>query len=347
MNATYPVLLVGSVDLKSAREVFETTSRALGFALKRIPDGETGERSGWVVWQVPRLMSNEFLERQPDAHVNYSSTESNVPPMFRLRAGTDPASVRFAALGYAEAALASYEIFAQIKKSARIASHIRFQVCLPTPLAIIAPFIEPGSQRALEPAFEKRLLEELREICAKIPHDQLAIQWDCAAEFFVLELKAPVPFDDLRAGINERLARIGDAVPHAVELGYHFCYGDFKHAHFKEPTDTSLLVSVANDMFNEIHRPITWLHIPVPRKRDDDAYFAPLENLRLPRGTELFLGLIHFTDGLEGARRRIATATRHWQEFGIATECGMGRRPPGQTDALLEIHRRAAAGLAQ
>src|SRR5439155_15999924 len=44
------VHLVGSVPLKDARDVFETVSAALGDRLKRIPDGETGERSDWITW---------------------------------------------------------------------------------------------------------------------------------------------------------------------------------------------------------------------------------------------------------------------------------------------------------
>ena len=42
------VHLVGSVPLADARTVFETVSAALGPRLRRIPDGETGERSDWI-----------------------------------------------------------------------------------------------------------------------------------------------------------------------------------------------------------------------------------------------------------------------------------------------------------
>lgn len=48
----------------------------------------------------------------------------------------------------------------------------------------------------------------------------------------------------------------------------------------------------------------------VPRDRADDAYFSPLEGLRLQPGTVLSLGLIHYADGVEGTRRRMAAADR-------------------------------------
>jgi hypothetical protein len=44
--------------------------------------------------------------------------------------------------------------------------------------------------------------------------------------------------------------------------------------------------------------------MPVPRNRDDHAYFLPLHDLRISPETELFLGLVHDSDGTEGARRR-------------------------------------------
>ena len=47
------VHLVGSVPGESAAEVFEKVSAALGPHLKRIPDGETGERADWIVWLEP------------------------------------------------------------------------------------------------------------------------------------------------------------------------------------------------------------------------------------------------------------------------------------------------------
>jgi hypothetical protein len=50
-------------------------------------------------------------------------------------------------------------------------------------------------------------------------------------------------------------------------------------------------------------------------------------------------GLVHYTDGVEGARRRINAAEKYLPEFGIAAECGFGRRPSHQ-DAmrLIKLH---------
>ena len=80
----------------------------------------------------------------------------------------------------------------------------------------------------------------------------------------------------------------------------------------------------------------------IPRERTDDAYFAPLRELRLRSETRLYLGLVHYTDGIAGTRTRIAAAEKVVPDFGIATECGLGRRPPGTLAQLLRLHAEIA-----
>jgi hypothetical protein len=82
------------------------------------------------------------------------------------------------------------------------------------------------------------------------------------------------------------------------------------------------------------------MHMPVPAERDDDAFYAPLSALKLRPETELYLGLVHDTDGTEGTLRRIAAARRHVNDFGVATECGFGRRPAESVPALIDLHAK-------
>ena len=145
-------------------------------------------------------------------------------------------------------------------------------------------------------------------------------------------------------GIADRLAGLVDLVPADVEAGIHLCYGDSGHRHFCEPADARHLADVANGVSARARRPIDWIHMPVPKERDDDAYFAPLADLRLKPGCELYLGLVHMTGGLAGTRRRIAAAEKFVRDFGIATECGFGRRPADTIPDLFRQHLEAAEG---
>jgi ubiquinone/menaquinone biosynthesis C-methylase UbiE len=334
------VHLVGSIPLASTDAVFRTVASALGDRLRRLPDGETGPRSDWIVWQLPIFTAQRALDVVPPAPDSWRPL-----PRVRLADGARADSVRFEALGYAEAALSSYRVFARLKRDGVIPVACRFQVSLPTPLAPVCAFVVPEHQEALEPLYEERLLAELRLIVDEIPHDQLAVQWDTTFEFGMLEGVFPVWFADVKGGILERLLRLSRQVPGDVELGYHLCYGDAQHRHFTEPADAGRLVEIANALSASPGRGLDWIHLPVPRGRTDDAYYEPLRELRLRAETELYLGLIHHTDGLEGSARRMATAARFITDFGVATECGWGRRSPATIDALLDIHRTLAAPL--
>jgi SAM-dependent methyltransferase len=334
--------LVGSVPLASAEAVFRTVAAEIGDRLRRIPDGETGPRSDWIVWQLPVFTSRRELEVVPPGPDSWRPL-----PRVRLADGARADQIAFGALGYAEAAIASYRVFARLKRDGVIPVACRFQVCLPTPLAPIAAFVVPEHQPELERVYEDRLLDELALVLDEVPHEQLAIQWDTNFEFGMLEGVFPVWFGDAKSGILERLLRLARQVPSDVELGYHFCYGDVQHRHFKEPADAGRLVEVANALTASLGRSLNWIHLPVPRSRTDDAYYAPLAELRLRPETELYLGLVHHTDGAEGTRRRIEVAQRVVPTFGIATECGWGRRPPATIPELLRLHRELSSPVHQ
>lgn len=336
------VHLCGSVPLASAEDVFRTSAIHLGGLIRRMPDGETGERDNWVVWQLPKLQAHPDLETAPP------SDEYGPGLRVRPKPGVDPDSVTFGPLGYAEAAIASWEVFSRLRREGTIPPGVRFQVSLPTPIAVVAAFVG-GDQAELERAYEARILAELAEILDKVPIADLAVQWDTAVEFAVMEGVFPAWFgadeETQRAEIVKRLVRLGDAVPAGAELGYHLCYGDFGHRHFVEPADTSKLAAVATKVAAGLNRSLDWVHMPVPRDRDDDAYFHPLRDMTLQEGTTLYLGLVHNTDGTEGSLRRMAAARRAVPAFGIATECGMGRRPAEQIDDLLTLHATLAKSL--
>jgi hypothetical protein len=210
----------------------------------------------------------------------------------------------------------------------------------------------PSEQRAsVEPVYRDALFSELDRILAEIPHEDLAVQWDNAVEFQIIEnagysgMESVAPWwDDLWAGLTARAAEQAGRVPLDVEVGFHLCYGDLGEVHFVQPADTANLVRFANNLFAASPRPITWLHLPVPIERDDPEYFAPLRELQVPDGTELYLGLVHREDGADGARRRIRAAGAYAGRFGVATECGCGRAPADATEGLIRTHAEVARG---
>jgi len=331
--------LVGSVPMADAASVFETVGSILGPRIDRIPDGETGERIGWIRWQEKVASGHPDLEKEPTPSISDTGAARQ---RHRPRPGVAAEAIEFGPLGYAAAALASYRDFHRLKQAGKLPARARFLVSLPTPLAFFRNFISEPVQPVLERAYERRMLEELREIARAVPHDELAIQWDAAFEMIIIDKGIKTWMGDSRAAFAERLVRLGEAVPAGVDLVYHLCYGDIGHKHSIEPTTTANLADLSNRVAAGIKRPIQLIHMPVPRERDDAPYYEPLQDLRLAPETQLCLGLIHFTDGAEGTRRRMAMADRYAKGYAIATECGFGRRPPETVVPLLRLHAELA-----
>lgn len=335
------VHLVGSVPLRDAREVFTTVSGVLGPRLKRIPDGETGARSDWITWLEPAFANNTSLEKSNELFRVHATGTARV--RYKLRPGKDVRDVRFDNLFYGDIAAVSYAEFAKLKREGIVPKECRFQIDLVPAHSVIWLFLQDDLHQPLDPVYNEALKREIDKIAAMLPHDQIAIQFDVASAVFArLQRGEPNAYGNTRgemvASFAGILTGLANHVPAAIELLFHFCYGDSNHKHVVEPTDMGDMIDVANRLCADIGRTIQLIHMPVPRDRDDDAYFAPLARLRLKPETELSLGLVHYTDGAAGARKRLATAERYANSFSVATECGFGRRDPATIPDLLRIH---------
>jgi hypothetical protein len=99
------------------------------------------------------------------------------------------------------------------------------------------------------------------------------------------------------------------------------------------------MVSLANELVIHAGYKVSYIHVPVPIERDDDAFFAPFRTLALPTGCQPYLGLVHAKDGAAGALRRTQAAKKAVASFGIASECGLGRcKTPTEVRKLLDLH---------
>jgi hypothetical protein len=339
------VYLVGSVPLANEKEVFETVSEALGPHLLTLPDGETGERLDWITWLEPVFTDNPSLALSDEVF----QLHPGVPGRRRygLKPGIAIGSVTFDNLFYADIARRSYATFAELKRLGKIPAQVKFQVDLVPAHSVIWLFVRENLQSAVDPIYNDAVLREIDKIAASIPHGELAIQFDIASAVFArLERNQPGPYgatkEEMQENFSAIVVRLAERVPADVDLLFHFCYGDAGHRHVVEPSDMGDMVDYANRLALRLKRPITQIHMPVPHNRTDDAYFKPLSRLKLDLGTRLCLGLVHYTDGVEGTRRRIATAERYVQDFSIGTECGFGRRDPKTIAELLRIHAEVA-----
>ena len=330
--------------MASCEDVFREVSAVLGSLIDKLPDGETGERSRWIYFQRTMLENHPAMEIDPDAEPlklhQWDGVLLRETPLLRFRAGVDLSAVTFPT-GYEAAARESFAVFERLQQDGTVPPHVRFQVCLPTPMASGYMYVSPNAREAYLEVYMRSLLAALAAILEAVPAEKLAIQFDVCQEVLLFENYFPQRPDDYEQQVFEELATLGDAVPECVPMGYHLCYGSPYDQHLVMPKDAGVLARIMAGVFATTSRRVDFVHLPVPRDRTDDAYFAPLASVEVPQQTRLYLGLIHHDDEA-GDRRRIGAARKLVPAFGIATECGWGRTDPARVPGLLESHRRAA-----
>ena len=333
-----PIHLLGSIPLESSELVFDLVGACLGEQCSRIPDGETGERRNWIGWQLGLFAGQPALVQCSEKERDYQ-----LNPPFTFAEGQSYSKLEFGELGFAREAIRSYVLFEEKQKAGVLSGSARFLVAVPTPFAPVYSFISYKHQEGVYPFYEAAILREIERICERIPASKLAIQWDVATEISIIEGVYTTTFKDEWNTLIDRLIKLGNQVPAAVEMGFHLCYGSMNNRHWKEPDDLGVCVKVANALTQGLARQIDFLHMPVPVDRVDDAYFRPLLTLLEANDTELYLGLVHDTDTLSGNYARMETASKYVEKFGIATECGLGRRNPTTIPELLRLHAKLAA----
>jgi len=341
----------GSVNLDNAESVMREIASRVPSGLRRIPDGETGDRGNWIYFQLLRFLQLPWLVSarplgEPDG-------EYEELPQLRLADGVDPARVSWPDLGYADAYLGSYQVFAALREQGVIPSGVRFQVEYPTPMASISGYIVPEQQQALLDSYERAMFADLDRLLAAVPADEVAVQWDVAVEFGILEEAFAPGGAQAFEAIVAALARCVDQVPAGIPVGLHLCYGDYGHQHFMQPASLALQVRVLNAVAAAATRPVSFVSFTVPQDQHEESYFAPLAGLAADPDTELNFALVPYHPAEQAAGTTadqvrlidaaLAASAGGRRDWGVCTECGMGRVSREEIPALLDLHRQIIA----
>ena len=149
----------GSVNLADAESVMREIAARVPSGLRRIPDGETGDRGNWISFQLQKFLQLPWLV--PARPLDAAEGQYEQLPQLRLADGADPAQASWPDLGYAGAYLESYQTFAALRGQGVIPAGVRFQVEYPTPLASIGGYIVPEQQQVLLGSYERAMFAEI------------------------------------------------------------------------------------------------------------------------------------------------------------------------------------------
>jgi hypothetical protein len=342
----------GGVNLPDAETVMREIAARVPNGVRRIPDGETGDRQQWIFFQLQKFWATPGLEQAPPVDLGAGYDQM---PKVRLADGVAPDDVVWPNLGYADAYIESFAVFDRLQSEGVIPAGVRFQVEYPTPLASINAWVIDEQQDLLEGSYQRAVFADLARLLATLPHDRIAVQWDVAVEFGILDGHFGVSERQSFDAIVERLARCVEQVPDEVPVGLHLCYGDYKHRHFKEPESLATQVAVVNRLNATARRQVSFFAFTVPQYQRDPTYFEPLHGLRIRPGTEIYFALVpyHADEQKPGTtedqvRLIDENLVSHpgnggAPAWGICTECGMARAEREEIPRLLDLHREILA----
>lgn len=347
------LLLVGSVPLNSNEEVFRVFGGALARHMLAVPDGETGERRSWVNRLCYQILNGhmdlETIKRpQPVDGVEQLLPRTRDDAWnFRVRPGVE--KVRFGnpgmRLGYARDAANSYFVFRTLREKGVLPPGLRFQIAIPMVNSVVRPLYFPvaGDLEKVRPGYEEALEAEIAAILAKIPNEDIAIQWDCAWEVSAVYGTAKdLPGEAEIATHTASIERLSKNIPDSVALGFHFCFGTFGGWPAFAPTSLDRAVALINASVKATRRRVDYVHVPT-LDTVDDKFYSPLRDLDVD-GARIYLGAIH---NMATLKDRIAVARKYLPDFGLAAYCGFGRTRPEQMPQVLRDHLKAldVAGL--
>ena len=336
----------GSVNLADAETVMREITSRVPKGVRRMTDGETGDRNYWISFQTRKFEQMPEFETVSVGQAYETAPDAPAMPQLRLTEDASAEMITWPNLGYADEYTRSFATFERMQSEGAIPAGVRFQMQYPTPLASMAGTFVPDDLPAIAPSYEQALFADLDIALERLPHDRVAVQWDVAVEFGALEgaMGPKVPIDQISPG----LVRCIERVPSGIPVGMHLCYGDYGHQHFKQPESLQMQVDLVNVVTSAAQRSVDFISFTVPQGRHDMAYFEPLGGFTAGSDTELYFALVPYhpddqapgttaeqIEQIDAALLNSPAGARHW---GICTECGMGRVDTSDVPRLLDLH---------
>lgn len=341
-------LLVGSLPFANEEEAMKRAVDVLGDTLLSLPDGEIGEksdrypignRSAWVSYLIDEWVADtENWQLVKEGVYNANGFPINPQSIAKVRPKKSPQEmIEHLNFHYAECFQQSYPHFQRIRAERNL-QNLRFQVGIPTGLAlciIALPIIQ--AFRYMD-AFNRRLAFEVNEILAQAKED-VVIQIEIPAE-----VRMALQLPKFMIGwVVGRLLQLIHYIQTPAQIGLHLCYGDLNNEAFAHPKTLHKVVAFANEIFArwpQTHQ-LRYLHVPLAAGKEpptlSSEYYQPLQNLHIPEGTRFVAGFVHEKRSLDELKeiQQVIDQTVGYP-VDVACSCGLGRRSEEVGQQLLE-----------
>ncbi|MCP9623151.1 hypothetical protein FOH10_02620 [Nocardia otitidiscaviarum] len=344
---TRAVHFVGSFPAESTDDAMRAMLDGAGPLLRTLPTGEVRRYEFYIQPIIEDLVTQGALEvKRPG-----SWRTSGERTVHRIPRGAELTGDMMD-LGYTAEAKEALPIFHALRAE-RALPELRLQIGMPTDFTLAFIALGPAGIRAHRQAFHDATVREIAAVHALAGED-VVFQLEATAELVLLARTQPLHRRvEAALRLGRHIAAVAAAAPAGIRIGVHVCLGSMNNKARVVPRDAAPLVALANSIARQwpsdrtlefIHGPLAAGDIP-PSTRA--RFYAPLGDLQLPPGTRFYAGLVHETPSMA---TQIATLELVEQALGrpvdgVASACGLGRRPRSIADAMAVRAADMAAAL--
>ncbi|MGV9677447.1 hypothetical protein ACWDSJ_19410 [Nocardia sp. NPDC003482] len=343
-SGTRAVHFVGSFPAESTDDAMRVMLDGAGARLRTLPTGEVRRFEFYIQPIIEDLRAQGVLEVSSPG--DWESSRSRT--LYRVPRGTRLTGDAMD-LGYLREAREALPIFHKLRE---VSGHpdLRLQIGMPTDFTLAFIAMGPDGVRRHRRAFADATAREIRAV-RELAGDDVVFQLEATAELLLLAKTHPLHrLTDLALGLGRKIAALAAAAPEGTRIGVHLCLGSMHNKARAAPRNARPLVTLANSVARHwpsgrtlefVHGPLAAGDIP---PSTDPGFYRPLRDLALGPGTAFYAGLIHdeVTDEQQVDTLRVVERALGRRVDGVASACGLGRRPRAIAEAMVTRAARVA-----
>lgn len=316
-----------------------------GAHLRTLPTGETARYEFYIRPIIEDLVKQGALESKRPGQWRTSRERT----IYRAANGKKLTGDMMD-LGYFREAEEAVPVFNALRAE-RDLSGVTLQIGMATDFTMAFVALGAGGVLRNKKAFTDATVRDIIAI-RELAGDDVVIQFEATAELVLMAKTQPLHTLVNRVlGLGKGIAELAAASPPGTRFGVHLCLGSMNNKARATLRNVRPFVDLANTIVRHwpADRTLTFVHAPfaagdIPPS-GNPKFYAPLKNLALNEGTDFYAGMVHDTPTETEQLRTLQVIEQALGRpvDGVATACGLGRRPRPAADTLMARANTLAA----
>ncbi|WP_067823953.1 hypothetical protein [Nocardia inohanensis] len=332
------VHFVGSFPAASTDDAMRAMLDGAGGLMRTLPTGETRRYEWYILPIIDDLVKQGALEVRKSGTWNTPRDRDR----YRVPRGIELTGDMMA-LPYPSETEEALPVFSGLR-TARGLPELSLQIGMPTDFTLALVALGIGGLRSHRKAFRDATVRDIHAVRAAAG-DDVVVQLEAPGEMVVMAKTQPLHRRaEAALGLARGITELAAAAPEGTRFGVHLCVGSMRNKAGAQLRDTRPLVCLANAIARQwpsgrrlefVHAPLAAGEIPPPERPE---FYTPLGELELGPDTRFHAGFIHETptEATQVETLGMIEAALGRPVDGVASACGLGRRPRPVAEAMVE-----------